>query len=340
MSRLGLGLLSLSMLTCVAGCQKLFGDYHVDDSAFAGRGGMAGGRGGAGGSVAGTGGSAGTGESAGTGGSTTQTVCNEGDRRCHGTAFQECNAERDGWVDRAQCASDVLCKEDIGCQAPTCKLGDFYCDGAELQTCNDDLNGWLDVTQCPSAAYCDPTNRECLKSPCNAGDYRCNGNRLEQCSGDPTAWEFRKECDTPGLCQADNHLCAGPECDAGAYRCSDELLLVCNPDRTGWATAMNCKSTDLCDGANHRCKVCVPNTFECQGDELHQCAADGQSNPLIKTCTSATCDASSGHCCEPDTYSCSDQGDLQLCSSDGLDLTPQQACGAVELCDAMNGSCL
>jgi hypothetical protein len=76
--------------------------------------------------------------------------------------------------------------------------------------------------------------------------------------------------------------------------------------------------------------------------ELHQCAADGQSSPLVTTCSSAAdCDQSAGACriCVPNTYYCSDIGELQLCSNDGHSLDLQEDCGEPALCDSDHGMC-
>lgn len=340
MSRRGLAL--LGALPLLISCQKIFGDdFHVDESAFGGKGGTKATAGASSGGSATHAGSGGGGRG-GAGGAGGTEICRDGQRRCEGAELQACNPRHDGWVKERECATSVLCSAETGCADPACAPGEFHCDQAVLQTCNNERTGWRTLDTCPSSAHCDVSG-ECTKAPCTVGEYRCNGAALERCQDETSGWvSDGPACATAALCKADKHACQEPECDVGYHECSqDGTLRICNADRTGLAAEKKCAA--ICDDTNGQCDACKPGVFSCDGAELHQCDAEGQTNPLKDTCDSAAlCDKDAGRClvCVPDQYYCSSEGDLQQCSPDGLELMPNDSCGSEALCDADSGKCL
>jgi hypothetical protein len=134
----------------------------------------------------------------------------------------------------------------------------------------------------------------------------------------------------------------------GQYRCDAQNLDVCNTGRTGFLTVQACASAQLCDATNAQCDVCVAGAFSCQGADLHQCAPDGQSDPVVATCaTAALCPPSGPACtppvCNPGDYRCNPNSpqDLEVCNSDQNGYAFVQTCsGATPVCDAVAQACV
>src|SRR5687767_7492733 len=92
---------SLLAPVLLASCQRVLGDYVIDDGAFAP---ASAGAGGAGGTSA-QGGASG----AGSGGVPPAGLCQLEQFQCAGPVLQKCNPELNGWVNVSACASAALC---------------------------------------------------------------------------------------------------------------------------------------------------------------------------------------------------------------------------------------
>jgi hypothetical protein len=162
--RLPIAPLAAALLALAAlppACQLAFGDFTIDDTAFdAGpsAGGAAGGSSNQGGAAGGSGG--GSGGAAGGGGTMpVPGICEAGQHQCVGPVLQICNTNRDGWLNKQECASSGLCAAEMqACLEPACSEGDFRCSQAELETCNASRNGWTTATP---RWKCAPWRRAC-----------------------------------------------------------------------------------------------------------------------------------------------------------------------------------
>ncbi len=88
---------------------------------------------------------------------------------------------------------------------------------------------------------------------------------------------------------------APPECVLGDERCNEGGVERCLSvaGAAAWLVLEDCASQDkLCVEGLFECKDCVPNGFFCDGLDVRQCGADGDSSTLVDTC-----DASTGYAC-------------------------------------------
>ena len=120
----------------LASCQRVLGDYVIDDGAFVPA------SAGAGGTSGGTSPEAGT-SGTGSGGVPPAGLCSPEQFQCAGPVLQKCNAEQNGWVNVTACASATLC-DPAGkqCRSAVCGAGQQRCNGADLEHCNDARDGW------------------------------------------------------------------------------------------------------------------------------------------------------------------------------------------------------
>ncbi len=95
--------------------------------------------------------------------------CEEGQWRCWGAAYQEC---QDGTWQNAHC--DGVCVEDLGCTL--CRPGERYCDGDTVMECSDDGMSAEVITECDpdegyncSGGFCQNACDEALENRSNLG---------------------------------------------------------------------------------------------------------------------------------------------------------------------------
>lgn len=320
---------SFSVVLLLVGCQKVFGDFRVDGSAFAGK--------------STTDGAAGT-EPGSSGSAAMGRECVDDQTQCAGQVLQVCNANHDGWTNQRICASKALCDADHGtCKDPVCDSGTFRCDGAVLQACSATLDTWNSVKTCDSAAQCSSASGECMAEPCKVDSFQCNGSTLEQCKADHTGWGAYASCDTPALCDATLGMCRSADCAPSDYDCAGESLYGCNAGRTGFVKLQSCDRAELCNKAAGRCSVCVHGALRCdQMARLYRCADDGMSESIVESCDSQQhcLDGTGvGRCvvCNAGERRC--EGAMLLkCDADRLGFTSED-CGDAALCDATAGVC-
>jgi len=90
--------------------------------------------------------------------------------------------------------------------------------------------------------------------------------------------------------------------------------------------------------------ICTPNSSFCDGKKVMQCAGDGLSSTLVKTCaTNQYCEQQglSASCKDqlgvPDSYFCLDKK-VMLCNASGSGMTEVKQCGGEEQC--IDGECV
>jgi hypothetical protein len=226
--------------------------------------------------------------------------CTNGTTQCSGTALQTC--QNGAWVTTSSCPGSVCDPTTKACGA--CAPGATRCTGNELQTCNG--NGeWQDFDNCASPQssghyYCNPSKAggAGCDGQCAPGTTQCTGGTaLQTCSASYT-WSTSPcstgQCANGACCtQTQTQLC--PE--VGGAPCGTQTLPGCNLQ-----VDCSCSSDYACTGGKCSCTAgtlrCDPNTTS-----VEQCAADGQSWPVIQTCASG-CDQASGSCCESDYDYC------------------------------------
>ena len=92
-------------------------------------------------------------------------------------------------------------------------------------------------------------------------------------------------------------------CPDGTIVCEDGVAKTCD-GMGGYSSQESCPN-ECQDGVG--CVLCLPGTYQCEGDNSLKCAGDGQSWQPYETCDGVqgvTCDANSGQCagaCAPAT---------------------------------------
>ena len=87
---------------------------------------------------------------------------------------------------------------------------------------------------------------------------------------------------------------SGP-CQAGSKQCSGNTVQIC--EAGNFKQLKSCNSPRVCSSTLKDCADCEPALNMCQGDNVHDCNAQGKVGAKIKTCPVGTC--SSGQCVDP-----------------------------------------
>jgi len=224
------------------------------------------------------------------------------DARSDGTAGAQVDAVM-------RCTSDNMCTP----MGMLCDTGRGYC--VDCVTSND----------CAPAAYC--SDGACLGDVCTQGASTCQSDTIvAHCKSDGSGF------DTPVTC-ASGQVCAGT---AGASSCQtltctpavtycdpqSDKILVCAADGLSSTTKSDCAASgQVCVAGACVAPVCPKGMRFCQGRDLRQCSATGNSSTLVQTCPSTQyCDAPSMMCkavlCTPGQLGCNGNV-VATCNADG-----------------------
>lgn len=189
------------------------------------------------------------------------------------------------WAERETCEEASLCVASAGrCLAPACEVNEFSCRGQERLRCREDRTQWDVIETCGVADTCYPEDG-CLVGGCDDFTVRCNGANLEHCIGG--RFVVQERCLTAALCDPIGPTCLQPMCNRG-YDCMGSIVSVCSPGRDSWSEVFTCPIDTACDplGTKGRaeCDICLAGGYECQGNGLFRCAADGQTLPKVADC--------------------------------------------------------
>lgn len=129
-----------------------------------------------------------------------------------------------------------------------------------------------------------------------------------------TPCESHKDCPGSLLCDETAAVCveclSTPDCLDAAKVCVDSACkLTCQSDVTCKSDGLvcdlaqgfciecvdsgDCAADEFCDAGSCEADVCTAGVTACQGDVVHQCAADGSAFPVLETCDEG-CEVGSG----------------------------------------------
>lgn len=109
------------------------------------------------------------------------------------------------------------------------------------------------------------------------------------------------------------------QCTPGATQCDGKRLRTCAESGDEWIeTPCSCGCDE--NGDDARCvPSCTAGERECDGDAVVTCNLDGCGFAVLRQC-SRGCDPENAKCrlCQPGARSCTDEGNVEVCSLDGL----------------------
>lgn len=284
--------------------------------------------------------------------------CEPGDRRCDGTALEECDTATATFAVKELCATG--CSEGA-CLPPTCAEGDRRCQGGVLEGCRPDRAGWTYLEVC--AAGCDATATRCAEPECLPYAARCDGGNpaVRLVCASNGAGFVESACPTEPVETA----CSAGEClpkictTAGAERerrCRGDVLEMCDDTGTRFVGEAVCPFG--CDPAGATA-ACAPAACE-QGEErcgdhdaLERCAPDRQGFAFVQFCPNG-CAGSGGvaDCvppvCSPLVRRCAVEAAtgasiVEQCSASGSGFTAVETCSqgcAQGVCTFQDGGCV
>src|SRR5262249_10843703 len=151
---------------------------------------------------------------------------------------------------------------------------------------------------------------------------------IKHCLADGSGFDALTVCGAAQVCAVTGGVasCQTQVCSASVTYCDtqagSEKVLTCSADGLMSTTKMDCAtSSQVCVAGACAAVVCPKGTKFCQGQELRQCSAKGDSSMLSQTCASGQyCDATSLACkaqlCTPSQPACS--GTVRTtCNADG-----------------------
>lgn len=135
---------------------------------------------------------------------------------------------------------------------------------------------------------------------------------------------------------------ANTACHKDARRCDESSVYAYQQcDANGvWQTTVCPSTASVCSGGECKMPVCAPSKPFCDGSQVKQCAANGQSSVDGQDCAITGKQCIDGACsdlaCKPNALTC-DGVKLATCSADGTKLTVTD-CPLGRICDG--GACL
>jgi hypothetical protein len=249
-------------------------------------------------------------------------ACTTGEWACNGPTPQRCDAGT--WIPSAACASAALCRVSTdrsvaGCSAPVCKPpGGHECRGALLLRCSEGQDRVVLADRCTSSETCDAAHADAQAAALGWGT--CRESMPEPCEGD-------------GSCTAP--ACAVP----GEVRCVSEVLTLleaCGNARRWMPRGSGpCESQALCSAEAARCLAPACELYErrCFGQVYQICSSD-----LTRWVDDVTCAANEActltgcapRACENDAFRCNGPSRERCVDNRWL---PVHRCATAALCN-------
>lgn len=180
--------------------------------------------------------------------------------------------------------------------------------------------------------------------PCVPGARECDGSSIRVCdaSGHST---LEKTCSASQVCR--QAQCKDIVCVPNRQFCKANVVRTCSSSGTDSSAQQVCAAEQFCveqDGSA-ACSdfACLPNAPSCFNNVATTCKADGSGpQPGGQDCSPQSMRCDNGACyaptCQAGQKLC-ENGDLYLCTGDGLSKVLFADCAAGEICDANQLAC-
>jgi formylglycine-generating enzyme len=245
-------------------------------------------------------------------------------------------------VASADCPGLELCGPDHECHSPgnpcdsdkDCKSEGMVCD-FDAGHCVECLN----ASACSQEEYC--KDGYCLPDICIAGEAVCNEDTVVVCLDDGSDWTAVQVCESSNACRQGE--CIESPCSAEQPWCLDaQTLAECTEDGSR-SVEVPCPDEHFCMDGQCLPWNCTPNADFCLEGAVAQCDDTGDSYAVVDPCDNGDCEQ--GECVESVEPVCGDDScepgeDCNLCPID-CGLCPNcPACGELEECNPLLGSCV
>jgi len=261
-------------------------------------------------------------------------VCDKASSRC-----VQCLGDND-------CAANQLCEQGkcnsfIPCSSDKqCTDKGLLCDQAKGKCAQCLAN-----SDCPGIYNCQNVGVAktgvCVLDVCAQGQGACSNNAKVTCNSVGDGYGSPQSCPSQTTCVAPG---SKPECKAWACTpgssCQGDKAVECGSDGLEVVKTTDCAaSAQKCLSGQCKSLVCEPAGQYCDGNTVKQCAADGLSGSVQKTCgTNEFCDG--GACkpqvCAPGQKAC-DGNTATTCNASGSGyVAGGQPCGSQK---CLGGEC-
>lgn len=277
------------------------------------------------------------------------TACTSGESRCFegGDRYIEhCNTLQTGWDQPIACKTDERCSNN-SCLPLKCVSLEKTCDGENnVVTCNEDGLDWVIDHPCAENEGCD--HGRCLEIVCDGNQTTCdpeNTQYYRQCNESGTGFSSTIRCPVGTICLDETGNCTQILCQKDEKRClsSGEGIEVCNDSGTGFDPGVICEGEEQCVNGTCLNILCVPNSTECDGDQIKTCSEDGTQWLATANCpdtedgTKQLCEEN--RCqpiiCTPESIECVPGEQYhqfyQTCDSRGIGWL-KESCGSGKIC--------